>query len=118
MTARKLVDEVEPDYKIRPVLLFNVKRTVQEQVNDEIRKRMDQRGVYYVPQRGVALEGIENDWSVLTVCKTLNKEHFEEFEPHEIDPGRLSQESIIQALAAWMSTEDIRDVKEEEEEEE
>lgn len=101
-------EEEKPNLNITPILLFNVQR--------KEKNKIEKRGVYYVPQRGVALEGVENDWSVLTVCRSIASKHFQEFEPQEIDPGDLEETSIVRALATWMSTEDVEDTKEDEDE--
>jgi|SRR5690606_15393661 len=102
MKVRKILEEEQqPNFNITPILLFSVQRKEQDKV--------ERRGVYYVPQRGVALEGIVNDWSVLTVVRHISTEHFEEFEPKEINPGSLEEKSIIRALASWMATEEVAD---------
>lgn len=105
--AANIEEEEKPNLNITPILLFSVCR--KNGRNEE------KRGVYYVPQKGVALEGIQNDWSVLTVVRHIESEHFQEFEPQEIDPGDLEEKSIVRALATWMSTDDVADVKEDQE---
>ena len=76
-----------------PILLFEV-------INDD-----DCRGVYYIPQRGVGIEGFVNDWSIKTVARHISVSNFNDFEPGEINPEDLTESSIIKAVRDWMGVE-------------
>lgn len=82
---------------MNPILLFHV------QFKEKGGKKKVKRGVYYLPQHGVGMEGLTVDGSVRSVARHIaNTPQYVAFEPAAVDPGELSEDSIITAISEWM----------------
>jgi len=82
---------------LMPILLFTVLKPEAK------------RGVYYIPQRGLGLEGVRADGSVCSIAKHITSARFTSFEAGIINPGELTEESIIAAINTWMTKGDKLD---------
>jgi hypothetical protein len=82
---------------LKPILLFRV------QFKEKGKRKKIKRGVYYIPQRGVGMEGLVVDGSLRSVARHIaSTPQYVAFEPAAVDPGELNEESIISAISEWM----------------
>lgn len=87
------------DEGLQPILLFKVQFT---QKNGR-KKTRTMRGVYYIPQRGVGLDGFISDGSVRNIARHLaNTPGFGTIEGAAVRPEALTVEAIESAIRDWM----------------
>jgi len=92
-----VAEGIVEEENMKPILLFKV------QFKEQGSRKKTKRGVYYLPQYGVGMEGLTVDGSVRSVARHIaNTPQYVAFEPAEVDPGELSEESIITAIIEWM----------------
>ena len=86
------------DESMKPILLFRV------QFKEGKSRKRDLRGVYYLPQYGVGMEGLEADGSVRSVARHIvNTPQYVALEAGVVNPGELTEDAIISAIRAWIS---------------
>lgn len=90
----KNIDDPEVKDNLDPILLFSVLQNTEDGCVE--------RGVYYIPQRGVGIEGFRSDGSVVSVAKHIaNASGMLNTVPGVIDPG-LDQDAIMQTISDWL----------------
>ena len=86
---------------LEPILLFKVQ--YKERQGKKVTKQM--RGVYYVPQRGVAIEGHISDGSVRSIARHIaNTPQYVQIEGASIHPSALTEEEIENSISSWIQT--------------
>ena len=86
---------------MRPILLFKV------QFKEPGNRKRHLRGVYYLPQYGVGMEGLQVDGSVRSVARHIaSTPQYVAFEAAEVNPGELTEDAIIASIRAWISDPD------------
>lgn len=79
-----------------PILLFSV------QYKNKGHKQM--RGVYYLPQFGIGMDGLRAEGSVRSVARHIaNTPQYVTFVPAEINPGSLAEEDVVSAICNWVN---------------
>lgn len=76
-----------------PILLFTV-----------VDKEKVERGVYYVPQRGVGMPGVPFDGSTVTVALRISNMGNVTIQPGVIDIPKVNVDAIVKAVNDWMRT--------------
>jgi hypothetical protein len=75
-----------------PVLLFTV-------VQGE-----NKRGVYYVPQRGIGMQGFAFDGSIVSIALRISNMEIATIIPGEISIPKIDVDTIVQAVNTWMKS--------------
>jgi hypothetical protein len=84
---------------LEPILLFKI---LQVNISEKIT-----RGVFYIPQRGVGIEGFRSDGSVVSIAKhIINSPGVQSIIPGEINP-ELNLNKIIQTISDWLREEPV-----------
>src|SRR5512138_2856919 len=88
----KNIQAHEVQDNLDPILLFTVV------------KEKDERGVYYVPQRGVGMKGLQFDGSTVSVALRISNMGNITIKPGVIDIPKVNVDSIVKAVNDWMRT--------------
>lgn len=100
----KNIQAYEVGDNLDPILLFTVVREYKVIQDRQPKVQIDERGVYYIPQRGVGMKGLTFDGSTVTVARRILNMGKVTIKPGMIDIPKVNVDSIVKAVNDWMRT--------------
>ena len=81
-----------------------------------VRSDDSERGVYYIPQMGLGMEGLRADGSVCSIAHHIvSTPQYVSFKAVLVNPIEMEEDCIIKSIVAWMKHGDSEaDLKEDE----
>jgi hypothetical protein len=97
-------DKLEYDNKdhLDPILLFTAVQGVIKVDPNVVKTTTQEYGVYYVPQRGVGMQGFAFDGSIVSIALRISNMQSVSIIPGEISIPKIDVDTIVQSVLAWM----------------